>query len=990
MAPVTRRSQASGNGSGATIKKATRKRAPPTTRKEPGWNFVNTNNDQVHESVEDDDDEEDDMMAIEGHAGVEEAVNPLRAMADKVGREVERFAITVDQFLSGLPTREDKHRAAMEVVTEFKTIAEDAVRNLQKNHQQERMQQLRKEWSQQAQLSTASNTTRPLGSSGMGILSARKAEEVKELRHWQQEADIWELFRLVLQLHYRKDMEVLNRELHQEREEKLARLEEPHRYTTEAELYDRFLIENDIARERSLIKKWLERAVDHQESDLPSIMEELEARSGSGKGLWSHGWMNTREKIKGEKRLRTWPSPSDSVQPQIRTSAGNELLVTTLDPDAPSRQQRALEKPDSFYEKAVWIACWEMLRRGTPWERVQAWCEERNEGWRAIALHAVDAKESLSNAAWRKMCYIASESGCSNDYEAAVYGLLGGNASAVEKICHTVDDHLYAYYSSLLTRQFELYLQKNHSDRVSLIPSRGAVDEALEDTDKAQGEFSRLVMKLRNGSVKEESVKPMKIIQSFLLNNDAESLIYSVGMAASDLDTIRGGEQNVILRLRRPPTTVAPEGEVLANNHALRIAAHIYVIIRAIDMEQQPAESLNAEENVLVSYIQALRVAGMRDHTPVYASQMARSRYIITMSRVLQDVTQPDEMSELLALMQNEYGMDVVYIFLEQLEFTLFDRLGDALPVRQPLRILEDCEISQLHPGQRIMDDFLPDTMDENDATLVRSLQWFELLGGHWKVTFESLALGLRKALVTGRFGCALEIVRNFPFESTSMLKSQQAIGRSINVMDKNLPWHPEDSEDAIHLELLRRQSRTYYELEQLVHAVVALSEWVGHERSYTTQPKAAGPAPAALRHAKAEMDEAVAPLLAGILSHPVDDREDADLKHIRKTYIPEIIIAYNTALYTAGPTLSRDSYIEAMDLSVAIADEKNGLAECFVVAGRMRELVSSFAQTSKLMLVMKANGRPRKANKEGKELGLWEIGPQGQGAIAETDVDVS
>lgn len=749
MAPVTRRSQASGNGSGAPIKKATRKRAPPVTRKETNsWNFINTNNDEVRESVEDETDE-DEMMATEVPANVEEAVYPLREMADKVGREVERFAITVDQFLSELPTREDKHRAAVEVVMEFKAIAEDAVRDLQKNHQKERMQQLRKEWSQQAQLSTTSNATRPLGFSGTGVLSARKAEEVKELRHWQQEADIWELFRLILELHYREDMDTWKRELDQVREEKLSRLEDPHRYTTEAELFERFLIENDVARQRHLIKKWLAQAVDHQESDLPSIMEELEAKSGSGKGLWSHGWMNTREKIKGEKRLRTWPSPSDSVQPQIRMSVGNDLLVTTLDPDAPSRQQRALEKPDSFYDKAIWIACWEMLRRGTPWEEIQTWCEERNEGWRAIALHAVDAKESLSNCTWRKMCNLSSESGCSNDYEAAVYGLMGGNMKAVEKICRTVDDHLYAYYSGTVMRQFELYLQESYPDRVSSVAPRGTADETFHDVDKARDEFANLVAKLRKGSLKDESVKPLKIIQSYLLNNDAESLAYNVGVAASDIDTIRGGKENVIIRLRRPPTTVSPDAEVLADDHALRIAAHIYIVIRAIDMSQQPAESVNAEENLLVSYVQALRVAGKRDHTPVYASQMARSRYTITMSRVLQDVTQPSEMAELLSLMEKDYDMDVVHIFLEQLDNTLYERLDSRSPVSQPLRILEDCKVSQLHPGQQIMEDFLPDTMEENDVALVRCLQWFELLKGHWKVTFESLALGLRKALGT-------------------------------------------------------------------------------------------------------------------------------------------------------------------------------------------------------------------------------------------------
>lgn len=246
---------------------------------------------------------------------------------------------------------------------------------------------------------------------------------------------------------------------------------------------------------------------------------------------------------------------------------------------------------------------------------------------------------------------------------------------------------------------------------------------------------------------------------------------------------------------------------------------------------------------------------------------------------------------------------------------------------------------------------------------------------------------------MTGRFGCALEIVRNFPYESMSTLKSDQVIGLSVNIMDKNMPWPEAGSDEAIQWELLRRQSRTYYELEQLVHAIETLSEWVINERPYTAKPEAAGPPPSRLKSAKAEMDDAMAPLLAGILRNPIDEEEAEDLQHIRRTYLPEVIIAYNTALYTAGPTISRDSYIESMDLSVAIADETNDLAECFVQAGRMRELVTSFAQTSKLMLVMKGNGRSRKGNlmeKTGKDRGIWEIGSQGQGTTADHDAEVS
>lgn len=212
------------------------------------------------------------------------------------------------------------------------------------------------------------------------------------------------------------------------------------------------------------------------------------------------------------------------------------------------------------------------------------------------------------------------------------------------------------------------------------------------------------------------------------------------------------------------------------------------------------------------------------------------------------------------------------------------------------------------------------------------------------------------------------------------MQKSFEELGHSVNIMDKSQapPESDEDAEETLQWELLKQQARTYYELEQLVHAIESLAVWVSHERPFTSTPRQTASVPAELKQAKIELDEAMAPLLSGLLLQSDDETQRSYLDRIRVMYLPEVIIAYNTALYTAGPTISRDSYIESMDLSVAIADESNGLTECFTKAGRMRELVDGFGQASKMMLVMKANGRPRKPNKSGKDLGLWEIGPQG------------
>jgi len=358
------------------------------------------------------------------------AADSLRDIADRVGKEVEVFAETLDRFFDNLPTAQDQYDAAHDLVLEFKGIAEMAVEDLKTGHEREVRDQLRTEWSEQAHLSAFESAGRANARMAFsGPAAARKREQVEELRLCQEEADTWELFRIVLETHYNPNTPSQD----QEKEEKLSRLGNVHRYTPESELYDRFLLEDDLARERQMVKSWLEQTAEHQKSDVQGIVEELEERAGAGKGTWTRGWMHTREKIKAEKRMRTWPQPDSSPLPQIRRTDNSEMLVTSLDPDAPARQERTLEKQDAYIERAFWIACYEMLRRGKSWSEVCDWCEERKEGWRAVVMGKTMAtSDAASGMAWRKMCFLASRSETVGDYEAAVYGLLGGNVEAVK------------------------------------------------------------------------------------------------------------------------------------------------------------------------------------------------------------------------------------------------------------------------------------------------------------------------------------------------------------------------------------------------------------------------------------------------------------------------------------------------------------------------------------------------------------------------------
>ncbi|KAK5114922.1 hypothetical protein LTR62_002081 [Meristemomyces frigidus] len=993
MPPHTRLSSNTGIGKAP----APRRQRAPMTRKssrnisnsnQDRWDFTSTNNDDrdIRESVEDNETVVEEDQEMPTSPEVEEAVAPLRQIADRVGSEVESFAVQFAIFLKDVPARQDKFEAAKEIVSQFEGIAKDAANSLQRNHQKERMELLRKEWSERTRLSISGSSKQIIKSSGM--LQGTKADAVEEARQWQQEADIWRLFNIVLDFWYDRE------ERRRMRDDKLARASQPHRYTPEKQLWERFLLENEIANIHSIYKTWLEQTVDHEEVSLEVIIQALEERTAAGKGLWKKGWLHTRERIKHEKRMGSLKGASAVGLPQIRSSNGNDLIVSNVDPDAPSRQGRALEREDKQYEQAMWVFCWEMLRRGKSWQDILQWCEEHDEGWRAAILCPVaGASDALSCAAWRKMCYIASQSGCSNEYEAAVYGLLGGNVKAVQKVCKTTDDHLFAHYSCALVRQFELYVRNNFPAKVCSLAQRPVTEDVLDDEDEAQRIISRLIAQLQgDDTTSDEAGRPLKLIESYLLANDVESMANMVGAALSDVDSLRGGHEDAITRLRSPPAPehMSKEADIALSPRGLRIVTHMYLVLTAIDSNEQPEETVAAEQNVIVAYTLALRAAGKRDFAPTYLSQLQPGRAIVVLARVLQDVKEAREQQTMLGLI-TEYKVKQSNVLEELLRWTLQTRFDSKTMPEKPLQILEDCEVDNLYPGRRIIDEFLKldNVLAEDDQAVLDALQWFQLVQNHWKLTFDALAQALRTALIAGRITCAVEIVRRFPYETLSVQKSYADLQRGVNIMDKTLM--PENQDDALKWQILQQQSQTYYELEQLVHAIEALAEWVTQERPYSAAGVANSTRKKNVMDAKIALDEAMAPLLSGLLLHATDEEEQSYLDQIRAAYLPEMILAYTIALYTSGPTLSRDGYIGIMDLSVTIAShERNRLATEFTKAGRMRELVQIFAQASKMMLVMKSNGRVKKERKDGKQLGLWEIGPQGMGSTAPQRRDVS
>src|SRR5690606_38020910 len=152
----------------------------------------------------------------------------------------------------------------------------------------------------------------------------------------------------------------------------------------------------------------------------------------------------------------------------------SNTLVTQLDPDAMTRQARKLETQDDFFERAIWLGCFEMLRRGYSMAEIREWCSVRTELWRAASLAPLPLANTEDEdqpdfdprwlVRWRRMCFSTARDGGTSDYDRAVYGLLAGEIASVEKVCETWDDLLFAHYNALLRTRFDSYLVKHGGD----------------------------------------------------------------------------------------------------------------------------------------------------------------------------------------------------------------------------------------------------------------------------------------------------------------------------------------------------------------------------------------------------------------------------------------------------------------------------------------------------------------------------------------------
>ncbi|KAI9644561.1 Nucleoporin nup84 [Ciborinia camelliae] len=951
---------------------------------------------------------------IESPGETEAVLYPLQDAANRVGNEVEKFAEFLDGYNPLRVTDGDERREmAFDLIELYHKTALDTLDRLRDRHESERRRMEGLSWRKKMRGFKIAQDTDDMdmeNSDDEDEFITNSRTTVKDLLRWEQEAQTWDLLKRLAHLRF-PDPNAGN--------ELEPRQNPIHQYSSEREAWDRFLQTDSLALERKTVLRWLQDTAEESGEEIDVLVQDLQQNAERG-DIIAHGWLHTRAAIKLQKNQHSWPRPLDpnshEIQKIMWNASKTEPLVTQLDPDSVTRQGRKLEVQDEYFERAIWLGCYEMLRRGRSAAEIREWCMDRTEVWRAISMSGLPDEEPLeddeegdaaSGALWRRMCFALARKGGNDEYERAVYGILSGDISSVEPVCQSWDDFIFAHYNALLRTQFDNYIQAGPQRLMNGTMTFGTLDAVVLHGDNAIA-GKRLVESLKTDArTAEETSHPMKMLQGVLIGEQFADFIYQQGLALSKFANAET-TSNLIPRTNEQPKDQDITNYVNLGDHdSLRVFTHAILIFRGLGLDLGGVLKESVIENVIVAYISFLRLANKGELIPLYCSQLSGARRYATLSRTLIDITDHEQRVTQIRLMR-ELGLDVQQFVNYQSRFLLSDHPDGAKDYPSPneFQVL----IDDGKGGKKVKKDFMgqdSETLDRIDLLLIRSLEWYLLVDGLWSETFMVGRMLYQRFYSelspTGSLFNANHMPENLHLSAAFTLAqriSSSAIARSKTraILGESLDFHgleSEDNEDLTevldgsadkkrHLKrYMVEQAKSFRELETLAVTLDRIESVWGIY--YLMQESDDGDL---LKSYKRALNQnvpvaiiGVKPLFDGWLTTSLQDQPE--FAKLRETYLPETILGWIATLQMAGRLLTRDYLMGSMDLATIIAAEDSDLLELFSKTGRMPELVNTLASASKELLITSSKSKRSATSKNSKKMkergwttDLWNVKP--------------
>ncbi|KAL3420700.1 Nucleoporin NUP84 [Phlyctema vagabunda] len=919
----------------------------------------------------------------------EDILHPLREAANRVGREVERFAEVLDGYNPKRITVEtEKHEMTTELIDHYHGIAVETLDRLREQHDSERRRKDGARWRKKMRgfKITQGDEMDIEDLDDQGNPNPEPRTTLEDLERWELEAQTWDLLRRLVDLRFPPPGA--------ESQNSVSKHLPLHQYSSERDAWKKFLEFDDLALERKTVLQWLRDTAEESGEEIDVLVQELQQNADRG-DIIAHGWLHTKSSIKNQKRLNAWPQALDPASPEIQrvhlNSSKTEPLVTQLDPDSATRQGRKLEAQDEYFERAIWLGCYEMLRRGRSATEIKEWCQERTEIWRAVSMSGFpdetadeddEPATSGSSALWRRMCFALARKGGADEYERAVYGILSGDIASVEPACRSWNDFLFVHYNALLRTQFDTYLQtqvpqKSASNSVS---SFGAFD-AVQFHGEPKTAALKLVESLKNDPrTKSEATHPMKMLQGVLIADQFDNFVYQQGLALSKYANSNG------LSILIPPTEEQPENQdinkyiALDDHDSLRVLAHMLLIFVNLGVDFGGILRQTVIENIIVSYISFLRLAGKEELISLYCSQLSGNRRYATLCRSLIDVTDPGQRVTQIKLMR-ELGLDAQQFVKLQSRYLMQDYpdRDETYPALGGFNVLEAIPWEAADSGRRVRRDFMgePDAVEQVDKLLIRSLEWYLLVEGLWSETFLFGSILYKRFFKHVHLAAASFLATKIPSSIIARNKTRAILGATYSFAD----LEGEEEEDLTEVldgsaeqkKLLKKymlaEAKSYRELETLIELLdnIDTSATLAHiylEDQDSAERQQSGWRRELSKSVQLSRDGIAAVLKGWLLS---SQSEEEEFGLIREAFLPEALLAYISILRFAGFKLTRQFFMECMDLSTHVAAEDSDLLELFVKTGRVPELVEEFASASKKLLITTTSGKKSGAQKSKK-----------------------
>ncbi|KAL2154147.1 hypothetical protein VTH82DRAFT_2823 [Thermothelomyces myriococcoides] len=906
--------------------------------------------------------------------------------AIRAGEEVDYFAAQLDRYNTGpAGSAAEKRAQVFRLVESYYTYTRKRADRLRERQPQER--------------SARGGSWQRGGSTDMEIDevdNGNNSRPSEELRRVEEEAQTWDLLRRILPLRYRDQAGLQPRNV----DDVSTR--------SRRQWWNEFLISDSVARERKVVLEWLQSSASYG-PPIDEVVSELQQNADRG-DILAHGWLHTRHKIKLQKSVNGYQGVLDPRDPAAaQAHLGSNTLVTQLDPDAVTRQGRKLEPHDEFFERAIWLGCFEMLRRGCSMSEIREWCAERTELWRAASIAPLPLSnpedeeqpdfEPSALVLWRRMCFAASRDGGTGEYDRAVYGLLAGDIASVEKVCKSWDDFLFAHYNALLRTQFDMYLAKHGGVAAAKAAEQFPSFNAVFHHSDPMTVSKRLIASLETDSrTRKEALRASKALQGAIVANDVDRHLFHQGIVLSR-HANQKQKSKLIHEVPLPTLETFCQDKFfdLADHHGLRVLAHVLIIISTLDRLTGFAEEKGvlqirhrAQENIIAAYVSYLRLASLEELIPLYCSKLYGARLYETLSRNLIHIVDNDARSHQLTIMR-KLGLDLAEFVKRQPEIYLDDVRDKMLPceAKGQFKILEDGPAT-LKYGRLVKPDFFgedADFVDHEDDLIIRAMEWLMLVPGQFVETCAYAIRVYKYLLKRTRLRAARAFSQQVPGREIILAKSPI---RLREVGDDPVPsWFEEFANSDFPVEFLETCQlskdrlitlvRNVWELECLVRALdsmetLASLAGLSREENNTSREM--------WQHASQEIRSAKAcmqPVLKNWLL--VSNEADKDFQELREAYIPETVLAYISCLHFAGTSLSRDNLLECMELAAVIAEKDSDVAKEFLRCGRMKELVEAFASCSKALAIWTSDKKGQQTNsKKVRELGwsreLWSVKP--------------